>query len=886
MVGAGVAITLAGLLAGAPAGSGGFALADTAVSPASANLAACVEASQALDVVMAVDESGSLSETTRNPNGTLSPPSDPTGRRVDGIKAALFGLASLAAVPEAGSDKTPSVKTLLEGFSGPTETAPSFRAGKTDEFESVSDADLPTLFQQADVFRSKDTGQNTDFTAALTVAHDALSADAAAATLHGGTAPCQAIVLFTDGQLDLGSKAATTAAFDELCRPGGVADQIHRDGITMFTVALSPAGSDVNESFLQSLADSNPPFAEGSENGCGTLGRAATGQLLSAADANALSLLFGTLFSPAGGSGILTAPGSFFVPDWANRFVLRVSSSAAGSAVRLGAPNGAQATLVIGSSTNPDIPGAVSTVTPLSDVSSTLAVSVSPGEDRGLWTVQSVSGSATLFELEMDSDVTLDTAGDSSVTPGVPLHLVLAPHPISGTTATTILPAGTTVDASLETVSGSEPLTVVPSGGGFAAEVSVDAADQSPDYQIRAHLVLPAAEGIAVNTVPIDITLKRGFPDVPTTEPATLNLTSISGKHAGTAQILVHGARGSSGCVWFTDATVAAPSSAGAVMATVAPAANSEQSCLAIAAGQTRTVTVTVTPSKSANGLLRGSVVVHVLSTSHPTPVLVTHPIDGWMRRPPDIPRRWAIFAILLALLVALPFAAVHAVNWFTGRLTPLTKLRATKYDVEVRPEGVYEASSGQPFRPPPRDFEDLRTIAQAGAARPFRGPESIAGVSFRAVASGRLRDRRFRPFKGPYGVASTANGAPMVAYRGAKPLVRIRDDAHWETPLQLGALWFFRPQALVKSLIGPDRGQLSGVRGELSVIVRDGESADAEAKLASEAAEILTGVSIPEPEAAHPDKPRPRRLSRLRRTKLKSTAPPPPPPVDDDRST
>jgi hypothetical protein len=320
------------------------------------------------------------------------------------------------------------------------------------------------------------------------------------------------------------------------------------------------------------------------------------------------------------------------------------------------------------------------------------------------------------------------------------------------------------------------------------------------------------------------------------------------------------------------------------------PVAESQAGCLAVAAGQKRTVTLIVTPSHAATGALKGSVTAHAISASHPAPVVVTHVISGWMRPAPNIKRRWVIFAILLFCLGFFPLVALHVVNWVTGRLTPLKKLRAVSYPIRVRSDRVLDGD-GKPFDPKPRNSDQLKTVGSEGGEWGFRGPENIEGVSFRAVASGRFRDRRFRPFRGPYGVASTLDHSAILGYRGQAPLLRLRDDAHWETPLNLDGLWFFRPNSPEPHVDESRNDDVLGrqpldneVAGKLSVLVRDGESSASEPRLAMLAAEILVTISIPVSQPVREPAPRGRRISGLFGKKAAREAPRPKP--EDDSLT
>ena len=207
------------------------------------DLVGCVQGSRRLLVLFLIDESASLKQT------------DPENRRVDAARGALD---SLVALSSAEGSASPKVDVALAAFSN------EYRLVK--DWTSASAETAPDLNTSLDEFAHFNKGIDTDFVNALSAGRESLADQAAAVTKTGDAAPCRAVMLFTDGGYDLavrtpedqkvlgltkpyapGLKLNTRASVAKaelmgrkaLCDPGGLADQIRSDDITMLTVALS-----------------------------------------------------------------------------------------------------------------------------------------------------------------------------------------------------------------------------------------------------------------------------------------------------------------------------------------------------------------------------------------------------------------------------------------------------------------------------------------------------------------------------------------------------------------------------------------------------------------------------------------------------------------------
>jgi lysophospholipase L1-like esterase len=255
-----------------------------------------VRSGQPLLALFLIDTSGSLQQT------------DPMSQRVAGVKTALNGLASLQATT---TGKHPAnIQVQLDGFSVALNPAPAWT--------SLTNATLGSVDTQADTFATQNTGQDTDYYAALSGASQALANQAA--TLSSSKTPCKAIFWFTDGQYDVVDRLTPEAAAalgaskpyapdidltmaggglqliargkQLLCQAGGLDDHMRADGIVTVAVAIDTQIAPGDQAFLNSVATGN---------GCGTPPATPTGASLQTGDLSQLVLSFNAVASGTAG---------------------------------------------------------------------------------------------------------------------------------------------------------------------------------------------------------------------------------------------------------------------------------------------------------------------------------------------------------------------------------------------------------------------------------------------------------------------------------------------------------------------------------------------------------------------------------------------------------
>lgn len=263
--------------------------AQAASSEAVQQLAACLAAEGAQgDLLVVLDTSGSLKET--DPNG-------------DRVTAASYLIKRLERYVEASGAK---LDVALAGFSS------GFRV--TKKWTALNATSSSSLVRGVEAFRERDDGFETDYWAAASGARQYLTAKSKLPGRH-----CQAWVWFSDGLFDLDKRDSaderktygvtkpygpdielTTVANErrleragrtDLCRPGGIADQLRVQQITTLAVGLKNKGA-ADFSLMEGVASGS---AVGG-TACGD--RKASGDFVPADDIGDLLFAFDELSDP------------------------------------------------------------------------------------------------------------------------------------------------------------------------------------------------------------------------------------------------------------------------------------------------------------------------------------------------------------------------------------------------------------------------------------------------------------------------------------------------------------------------------------------------------------------------------------------------------------
>ncbi|NLT31434.1 MAG: VWA domain-containing protein [Propionibacterium sp.] len=199
------------------------------------NYGACLASEKKGDLLVLVDTSASLQTT------------DAAGARVDAGKYLLTQLAEFAEQAEV------ELSVTVSGFANRYEPG-------SGRWDALNPSSVDKVLAEVDDFRQRNTGQGTDYWLGL----DGSRRDLANRAEQRPT-KCQAIIFFSDGTLDidrapdeadnpidrpydpdnpLGNDAdrnrAREKAAADMCRDGGLADQVRASNIVILAVGLTP----------------------------------------------------------------------------------------------------------------------------------------------------------------------------------------------------------------------------------------------------------------------------------------------------------------------------------------------------------------------------------------------------------------------------------------------------------------------------------------------------------------------------------------------------------------------------------------------------------------------------------------------------------------------
>lgn len=213
-----------------------------------ANLGACISRKQNLDVVLLIDETGSLvhgsTDGKLDPN---KPGSDPEHTRVPAAQSFVDQLLDKQAAIGF------STQVRVSGF-GEKYKSGDTRPNDYADWRKLDNSSVNQVKSEIGKFSDRTGESYTNYKNALEGASEDL-------LKHDSGNPCRMIVTFTDGALAPEGDEAQTE--DALCQQDGVVDKLRIAGITNVAIGLS--GKDANESSFDLLK----AMSEGSVQPCG-----------------------------------------------------------------------------------------------------------------------------------------------------------------------------------------------------------------------------------------------------------------------------------------------------------------------------------------------------------------------------------------------------------------------------------------------------------------------------------------------------------------------------------------------------------------------------------------------------------------------------------------
>lgn len=705
------------------------------------NLAACVAGNHRLDVDVMMDESGSLG----SPSDGM-PATDPENKRVPALQELLAGLTDLSA----GTHPV-KVEVQLQGFSSYANIVMPF--GRLDA------RSLAKFDSAAAKFATRDTGLDTDFWEALHGVQTSLAREQAA---QGGDA-CSAFVLFTDGFYSFsvrpgvsrpyapGLNASTSgsasalikAGHNAICQPGGLADQLRNSQVFAITVGLGP-GSTVGASFLRGISGGG---------GCGDA-TGPGGLFLPASDVGTLLqdfLVIGAEIDNGNPIGSLLAnPRSFYLSSDL-RMVKVVATTTKVVGVKLTDPAGSSKLL---STTTPTILDGLSfeLSTPTVGYYEVVGSPTTPsrfsslGNWRGLWSINFESRARTGVQTQVVefadlkpvvSALTHFSRSGNSVFAfnfqrfdggAAPIAELASPH----------VALIQYLDPSTSHVIATQELHNTQLSVGSVAENVNISSDKSPTVEIRIRVESLDPLG---RELTIESSTFYGMAAIPASYPSiaqsTLIFGSVPGSRAAHANITIDGGSEGGGCLQFLGFSATT-----LPQGVTDPQVQLPASCIPVAKGGSRIVTLTLTHSGQGWGSLTGSLSADARASSG-APLPIDLPVSAAFWIPISNVRRLLLFIALLCGGVLVPLGVMYGLAAVSARFRPTAGLSFVQIDVTVSNSSVV-AISGSAFsssslvtkiRPIPESEVHARRInipngpmlTSSVVANPFASARTIA---------------------------------------------------------------------------------------------------------------------------------------------------------------
>ena len=724
----------------------------------------CLATNRRVDALYVMDVSGSLQQN------------DPDGRRFDALEASVVQLGVLASAGEDPIDVYAAASTFGDSYTGPKGVQDWTRIPAQRAASSVAD----TFRRSAETaWRDAGTAQGTNYEAALSGAHNALRARGSRADA------CQVVFWFTDGLFSLGDPydvRATDAASDQMCRPGGLLDQLRADNVSV--VALALKGPDVEAQLSQPEYAPRRGELEAMAVGgsgkkrCGTTPipeSSRSGIYLAAGDPTALGALFSGVAARASGCvpTVLrtTLPARVDVDPGVRKFQVDVSATGESGQVSVTGPGGQAVTAKVGSTAYLGGDIRVTRVGSLTTIAVTMPGAGKPGQwDIALGGNRQPSA-VTLYRCS-DLDIDIAEPGNA-MRGGTPATLDAVVRDSSGAPADLSPYRGSTPESAPEIQATSDPasditaeftdlstgkirVTLTPPENTLSLDVGLAFTPRLAD---RARTELSPVTGSKV----LSVTPPGSFPTM--TPSHDLDLGATDGLTPARARINVRGPSEGTGKICFAPAEqIDAPAAAGTMRVATS------LKCRNLDPGESLDVTVAATPTESSDGFGTATLPV-TLSNADGDEIQQDVAVRWELQRQVDQGFRLGLLLLALLLALLLPLLALALVNRALARFAP-GDVRHASYHVRVAEDGTLV-----PERP--LSTTDLVSTYVQGADRRHVEGLGDSGIDLRAKAP-------LSPLGSPEFVAIAPPGTRLVAGDGD---VR-RRGKQADVTAGLGAIW------------------------------------------------------------------------------------------------
>lgn len=601
------------------------------VRPGSQYLASCLQSARTLSVLIVFDKSGSLSGTDRG------------GVRYDGMRTLLGQLSRITR-----ADGQPiSVEVAVSAFStGYTPARDVVGWTRVNEDPDKRAKLIDGIVTRARRGTSPSSGGSTNFQAALEGGLD---------DLRDRNAPdtCRVLVWFTDGEFN-DAPAGVDAARASMCAPGGLLDAIRRLRIVIIGLQLGTVETDLKPMSLgrsgASTCGTHPP-AEGDPPGI----------YLNAQDVGQLGRVFGQLTNII--QGCTDAGTSGLVDPGIRRMVVSSLVASPVNTLRLQPPDGPA--FDAPASGGAQHAGGYVTQGSSDDSQVSVEVTFPPGKGAGQW------GSGTTQALEMNycvfADVALRADPNQSVParPGATMTFQVVDR--SGTPVPVSDYAQATAAASVVGPDGQPRVAKASVSGAGSVTLTFDAlpSDARIDYALTLHL--KTVSGLELPAVTVSagqgLMLSEDYPLV--TPRDRLDLGDAIKRNPAKADLTLLGSAKGPTRVCF-----AAPVDVQVPQAAHGTSLDYPAECVDLGPGETRTVTVSVTPLAIAvgDGTARIPVTLHPVAQSQSPPSSFELPVV-WRFEDPFNPWVMLVTTLLVTAISALlPLLALGLATWITAR--------------------------------------------------------------------------------------------------------------------------------------------------------------------------------------------------------------------------
>ena len=768
-------------------------------------LSSCVQSTNKLLVLMLIDESGSLART------------DHSNQRVTAVKATLRNLAAFTTMKRAGG--APRVEVRLAGFSVDFKSP----AGWTQ----LGPGTIGKLERNTDGFAKRNTGKDTDFYLALEGTRRAFGERVQQLTSQGDAAPCQLLLLFTDGEYDVDPRPGSTKSYapsiklnDEVaarrvvalghrrvCDPGGTIDQLRLNGVVTVTIALTAELGRQPQGFLQALGT-----GAGGGQTCGKEGSRVTGAFFPVRQLRELLFRFDQIANElVPGKAIGKAPSvslSASAPpanaaggpspstqacDGSTSWPI---SGAPASYWSCRPPTGPKAGAALGAGRQRPVG--------LGHYQLVLAI-VAGRHDRrrapsgtddwvGTWSVTFIDpsgrhpGAVARSQIYLYGDLSPELAEPSVLRLGqenrLTVQLVNQDH-TPRTPADLLATASLVARVLAQSTGQSKAVPMVPDPQGrWHGTYAVPADTTDAGLDIELGLTVRTRSGVTLATVRrvkrLPVKPPVSYPDV---SPTELRLPGITGTDTARGVLRVTGGSTGTSCVWFEPATFSVvPPQAGAITLQLKDNPTTADRCISVGPGDIRDVTIEARPDQQDIGRVEGRLVARLISGEPDAPVLSKQiPVTFRLALKVNEVERGVKFLLLAALLLLLPLVVLYLFGLGYGWFQPTTTLRGAVLPVVL-------GTDGRPY-----------VVNDAG------GTTSLEHIDFghftKNVGNSSARRRRlswpplafrirvpWHPFDGPHGIAEH----PTLHTTGSGGQQRRRGSGliAGRVPLELSGAW------------------------------------------------------------------------------------------------